>query len=159
MHFPRRKFRQGILPLVRERLAPLLFELFEGCCSPVCAFEFCAGEDDCPFRPVILASVVRCQIVAQTTSLLGKLSSCFPLIAFSNFPFNVGFLFWLGYSSSPHYFVPDSEVSSSHRLINMKSYRCLQSWEARLPIVSNSFLVIQCQYSLKLNRIPYIWLL
>ena len=38
------------------------------------------------------------------------------------------------------------------RLINIKFYRCLQSWKTHLSIVSNSFLVVQSQYSLNPSR-------
>ena len=40
----------GILLLLAGGLSPLLPELFEGISPPVLAFEFVAGEDDCPFR-------------------------------------------------------------------------------------------------------------
>ena len=62
------------------------------------------------------------------------LSIRFPLTAFSHFPFDWGF-FTLGDGSSLHNFAPDSEVSSSHRLIKLG---CLQSCATRLSIVSKS---------------------
>ena len=65
--------------------------------------------------------------------------NCSPLIAFSHCPANVGFLSFSthGYFLL-HYFISDSEVSRSYRLIKMKSYRRLQSLITRFPIVSNS---------------------
>ena len=51
----------------------------------------------------------------------------------------------LGDWSSFHNFALDCEASSSHHLINMKFYRCLQSQITCLPIVSNGFLIVQSQ--------------
>ena len=102
-------------------------------------------------------------IMTETTRVsFWTLFRCFPLKAVTHFPLNVGFLSFLtpGYCSSINHFAPGSEVSSSHLLINTKSYRCLQSWITGLSSVPYNFLVIQCQYSLKLNRIlpgTYLW--
>ena len=57
-----------------------------------------------------------------------------------------------------HDFVPGSEVSSSRCLINLTSYWRLQFGIAWLFVVSNVLLFIQSQYSVKLNRILYFWL-
>ena len=53
--------------------------------------------------------------------------------------------------SSFHNIAPDPEVSSSHHLMNMKFYSCLQFWIVRLSFVSSRFLIIQSQHSLKLG--------
>ena len=88
------------------------------------------------------------------------MSIWFPLKTYSHLPLKVGFLssLTLGCCSLLHNFVSNSEVSSSHHLINMKFYRRLHSWITRLFIVSDSFLVVQSQDSLKLNRILQFWL-
>ena len=93
--------------------------------------------------------------MAETACLLRTLSICFPLKPPSHLPINVGFLSFLtlGHCSSLNKFVPDSEISSSHRLINMKSHTGLQYWISRLSIVSDSFLLVQSQDRLTLNRI------
>ena len=92
----------------------------------VLAFEFGAGEDDCPFRTS--ATVSRGWFMTETTWVSFRtLSMWFPLKTFSHFPRNVGFLSFLifGHCSSLNNFVLDSEVLSSHHLVNTKSHRSL----------------------------------
>ena len=64
---------------------------------------------------------------------------CLPLKTRSSFPLYLGFLSFLtlGDYSTFRNLAPDSEVSSSHHLINMKFYRRLQSKITCLLIVSN----------------------
>ena len=92
-------------------------------------------------------------LLSNTANLLST-DSILPL------SLNVGFLSFssLGYCSSFYSLILDSDVSNSHRLIDMQSYRRLPSLITRLPTVSNSFLITQCQYCLRLNRILQCWL-
>ena len=65
-------------------------------------------------------------VMAETTwASFRTLSMCFPLNTLSHFALHGGFLSFLtlGDWSSFHNFASDSEVSSSHHLINMKFYR------------------------------------
>ena len=110
---------------------------------------------------LILAFVPKCRFMTETAWVSSTtLSICFPRKAFSHFPLNAGFLSFLtlGCCSSLHDLVSDSEDSSCHRLLNMNSCRCLQCGITGLPFVWNSFLVVQSQSSLTLNRILQIWL-
>ena len=94
-------------------------------------------------------------VMTETTwASFRTLSMCFPLNTLSHFPLYVGFLSFLtlGDWSSFHNFASDSEVSSSHHLINMMFYRCLPSWTTCLSIVSNGFLTVQRHDGLKLNK-------
>ena len=88
------------------------------------------------------------------------LSRCFPLPAISNFPLNVGFIsFWTPcHCSSMNHFFPGFEVSTSHLPVNILSHWCCKSWTTCLSIVSNSFWIIQSQYSLQLSRILKFYL-
>ena len=152
-----------MLPLLSEELSSLLPESFEGfySLSVSVGLRIWCGRGRLCFLSVNSTTVSSGSFMTETTWVSFRtLSSCFPLIAFSHFPLNVSFLSFLtvGLCSSLNNFVPDSEISSCHRLINMKSYRCLQSWITRLSIISNSFLVVQSQESLKLNRILQFWL-
>ena len=148
-------YRHGILHLLSEGLSPLLPERFEG------ISRIWSGRQRLSFCPMSLASVARCWINAEPTGISFRtLSLYFPPIALSHFPLNVNFLscLTLGYYSSLHNLISDSEVSRPHRLINLKSNRCLQSWTTRLSNVSDSFLVVRSQDILKLNRIQQFWL-
>ena len=119
------------------------------------------GQGRLSISSVNPATVSSGQCMIETTRVSFRtFSMCFPLKTLSHFPLNGGFLSFstLGHCSSLYNFVPDSEASSSHRLIKMKSHRCLQSWITRLSIVSYSFLVVQSQDSLKLNRMLLFWL-
>ena len=101
---------------------------------------------------------IPCQMLDHGGNNMYLLSNIVPLLSTGTFltlssQRRLSFLFdsWLLLLSP--LFISDSEVSTSLRLINMKSHRCLQSWITRLPIVSKSLLVTQSQCSLKLNRI------
>ena len=150
------QYRHGILHLLYLKGFLLRCLNFLTYLSVSLGLRIWCGRGRLSFCSLSLASVSRCRIMAETACVSFRtLSICFPLIALSHFPLNVGFLSFLtlGYCSFLHDFVSDSEVSSSHRLINLKSYRRLQSRIARLPIVSNSLLIIHSKCSLKLNRI------
>ena len=73
----------------------------------------------------------------EATVSFGTLSMCLPLKT----PLNVGFLSFLtlGNWSSFHNIAPNPDVWSSHHLINVKFYTCLQLW----IINSASFLCFQ----------------
>ena len=105
----------------------------------------------------VTPATVSCGWVMVETAWVsfGTLSTCLQLKTPSHFPLNVNFVTFLthGHNSSFHNFVPDTGISSSHHLINMKFYSCLPSWIIRLSIVSSSFLIVQSQYSLKQNRV------
>ena len=85
-------------------------------------------------------------VMTETTwASFRTLSMCFPLNTLSHFALHGGFLscLTLGDWFSFHNVASDSEVSSSHHLINMKFYRCLPSWTTCLSIDSNGFLTVQ----------------
>ena len=121
-------------------LSPLRPELFGSIFPSVCAFAFGASKDDC------LVDLRASHLFPDPGSWrklhespFETLSICFPLIAFSHFPLNESFSFFLalGCRSSLHNFVLDSEVPRSHRLINFTSFGCLQSGVGWLFVVSN----------------------
>ena len=79
------------------------------------------GRGRLPFSFLGLASVSRYKYMTETTRVSFRtLPICFPLTAFSHFRLNVGLLSFssLGYCSSFHSFIPDSDVLGSHRLIH-----------------------------------------
>ena len=73
------------------------------------AFEFGAGERRSSFSPLRFASVSSSECIMTETTWVSfwTLSSCFPLIAISHLPLNVGFLSFLtpGYCSPINHFV------------------------------------------------------
>ena len=149
----------GRVPIIAssKKGFPTLLQLLEGIFPSVCASALGAREDD---RPACLWSHLFPYARSETAWVSFRtLSMCLPLIAFSHSPLSVGFspFVTLGYCSSFHYFVPCSEVSRPHCLINMTSCWCLQSWTTWLLVVSNILLFTKSQYSLKLNRILQFW--
>ena len=87
------------------------------------------GRGRLSFSSLTSATVSRGWFMTETTWVSFRtLSMWFPLKTFSHFPGNVGFLSFLilGHCSSLNNFVPDSEVLSSHHLINTRSHRSLQ---------------------------------
>ena len=114
--------------LFPEGLAPLLPELFEGIFPTVCAYACGAREDDRPSRPwPPVVPDARSRRNMRLRSKIVQLLSTESILP-PSFPRWLLSFFWtLGYRSSHHNFVTDSEVSHPHRLITLKSYRCLQS--------------------------------
>ena len=129
-------------------------------CPFVLTFVFGAGEDDRFVRPWAAYLFPNASSWTEAAWVSFRtLPTCFPLVAFSHHPLRLGFL-----SCSTLVIAPLStisfqtmKVSSSHRLIIVKSHRRLQSLITRLPIISNIFQIIQGQHSLKLNRILQFW--
>ena len=88
-----------------------------------------------------------CWFMNETTRVsFTTLSICFLLIAFFHFPLDVDFLSCLT--------LRILIVWSIWSLTAVFNLELITEW----PIVSNSFLVIQSQYSLKLNRVLQFWL-
>ena len=100
------------------------------------------GRRRSSFSSLVSAIVARIHRVMTETTWVSfrTLSNCFPLMAFSHFPLHADFSIFLTLGFC---IVPNSEVSSSHFLINMTSYHCLQSgtawciviFLARFPVI------------------------
>ena len=122
--------------------------------------EFCfllpdPCEDVCPSPSVLFClwrPVSRSLDVMTETAWIsfGTLSVRLPLETLSYCPLNASSFSFLtlGDWSSFHNIAPDPEVLSSHNLINMKFYRCLQFVIVRL-LGSGRFLIVQWHHSLK----------
>ena len=105
--------------------------------------NFCNGTE---FRSssltTVQVSLYQSDMTETTWVSCWTLSMCLPLKTLSPFPLNVGVLSFLtlGDCSPFHNIVLDSEVSSSHHLINMKFYSCLLLLIVRLH-ASRRFLI------------------
>ena len=69
-------------------------------------------------------------------SLFSKTVQLLSTNSILHIPLNTGFspFLTLGYCSSPHNLISDSEDASSYRLINLKSYRCLKLVQLGCPL-------------------------
>ena len=122
-----------MLLLLSEELSSLL-PVFEDFFSPFVSLGlrvWCRRRRPSFYLTTAQVSLCKFVMTEITWVSFGTLSMCFSLNTLSRFPFYAGFLYCLtlGDWSSLHNFAPDSEVSSFHHLINMKFYRCFQSWK------------------------------
>ena len=77
---------------------------------------------------------------------------CHPLRTLSHFLFNASFLSCLTLGDgSPFHNMFQTEVSSSHHLINMKFHSCLQFVIVRF-LGSRRFLIVQCQHKSEVGQ-------
>ena len=146
--FTLRKFRHGILPLVREGLSPLLLELWEGIFPSACAFASGAGEDSAfVSRCGIMTETAHCPIAFHWWHSLDLLSA----LAF--LPYGLLVTTPLSTISFCALKFRTIIVRARWRLSDVFNLEKLSSSLFRM-----FFLFIQSQCSLKLNRILHFWL-